>query len=208
MMKAVIEGLLFISGDEGLTLEQLKDILEISTSDIKILLKELYKDYSRKDRGIKLELLGNHFKLTTKKEHKDYYKKLVKDEQKNKLSQSALETLSIIAYNEPISRVDIDNIRGISSGYLIRKLVLKGLIEEKGKSDSPGRPTLYGVTSNFLDYFGLATLEDLPKLVVPEQDPINCDSYKIRRFDLDINKHVHNLNYLNYERTSNYRTKT
>lgn len=161
-MKAVIEGLLFISGDEGLTLEQLKDILEISIADVKVLLKELYKDYSRSDRGIKLELLGNHFKLTTKKEHKDYYKKLIKDEQKNKLSQSALETLSIIAYNEPISRVDIDNIRGISSGYLIRKLVLKGLIEEKGKSDAPGRPTLYGVTSNFLDYFGLGSVKELP----------------------------------------------
>ena len=168
-MKAIIEGLLFISGDEGLTLEQLKSILEIDINELKKLIKELYKDYQDKNRGIKLEHLGNHFKLTTKQEHKDYYKKLIKDEETNKLSQAALETLSIIAYNEPITRVDIDEIRGISSGYIVRKLVLKGLIEEKGKSDVPGRPTLYGVTSNFLDYFGLGSTKELPEIKQKEE---------------------------------------
>lgn len=163
-MKAVIEGLLFISGDEGLTFEEMKNILEIDNESLKTLLKELYKDYSNKDRGIKLELLGNHFKLTTKREHKDYYQKLIKKEESNKLSQSALETLSIIAYNEPISRIDIDEIRGVSSSYIIRKLLLKELIEEKGKSSAPGRPTLYGVTSNFLDYFGLGSTKELPEI--------------------------------------------
>lgn len=161
-MKAVVEGLLFISGDEGITLEQLVDILGIDINETKSILKELYKDYSKEDRGIKLELLGNHFKLTTKAEHKKYYQKLVNVEENNNLSQAALETLSIIAYNNPISRIDIDNIRGISSSYIIRKLVLKGLIEEKGKSDAPGRPTLYGVTSSFLDYFGLSSTKELP----------------------------------------------
>ena len=163
-MKAIIEGLLFISGDEGLTLEQIKDILEIDINELKKLIKELYQDYQNEDRGIKLELLGNHFKLTTKQEHKDYYKKLIKDEESSKLSQAALETLSIIAYNEPISRLDIDEIRGVGSTYVIRKLVLKGLIEEKGKSDAPGRPTLYGITSNFLDYFGLGSTKELPEI--------------------------------------------
>ena len=124
-MKAVIEGLLFISGDEGLTLDELKNILEIDINEIKNLIKELYKDYQNENRGIKLELLGNHFKLTTKQEHKDYYKKLIKDEETNKLSQAALETLSIIAYNEPISRLDIDEVRGVSSSYVLRKLILK-----------------------------------------------------------------------------------
>lgn len=163
-MKAVIEGLLFISGDEGLTLEELKNILEIDINELKNLIKELYKDYQSNERGIKLELLGNHFKLTTKQEHKEYYKKLIKDEENNKLSQAALETLSIIAYNEPISRVDIDEIRGVSTKFVIRKLILKGLIEEKGKSDAPGKPTLYGVTSNFLDYFGLGSTKELPEI--------------------------------------------
>ena len=171
-MKAIIEGLLFISGDEGLTLEQLKDILEIDINELKNLIKELYKDYQNENRGIKLELLGNHFKLTTKQEHKEYYKKLIKDEENNKLSQAALETLSIIAYNEPISRIDIDEIRGISSAYVIRKLVLKGLIEEKGKSDAPGRPLLYGVTSNFLDYFGLGSTKELPEIKTKENNEV------------------------------------
>lgn len=163
-MKAVIEGLLFISGDEGLTLDQLKDILEIDINQLKILIKELYKDYEQDNRGIKMELLGNHFKLTTKQEHKKYYKKLIKNEENNKLSQAALETLSIIAYNEPITRLDIDEIRGVSSAFIIRKLILKGLIEEKGKADIPGKPILYGVTSNFLDYFGLGSTKELPEI--------------------------------------------
>lgn len=171
-MKAIIEGLLFISGDEGLTLKQLVEILDQDVNSVKDTLKQLYKDYMDENRGIKLELLGNHFKLTTKQEHKNYYKKLIKDEENNKLSQSALETLSIIAYNDPISRIDIDNIRGISSGYIIRKLVLKGLIEEKGKSDAPGKPTLYGVTSNFLDYFGLGSVKELPQIKRNDHDDV------------------------------------
>lgn len=172
-MKAVIEGLLFISGDEGLTLEELQQILEIDINELKKLIKELYQNYQSEDRGIKLELLGNHFKLTTKQEHKEYYKKLIKDEEDDKLSQAALETLSIIAYNEPITRVEIDEVRGISSAYIIRKLVLKGLIEEKGKSDIPGRPILYGVTSNFLDYFGLGSTKELPKIKQKETNDEN-----------------------------------
>lgn len=168
-MKAVIEGLLFISGDEGLTFDELKNTLEIDNNTLKTLIKELYNDYQNKDRGIKLELLGNHFKLTTKPEHKDFYKKLIKEEESNKLSQAALETLSIIAYKEPISRLEIDEIRGVNSGYVIRKLVLKGLIEEKGKANIPGKPTLYGVTSTFLDYFGLGSIKELPQIKEIEQ---------------------------------------
>ncbi len=172
-MKAVIEGLLFISGDEGLTFDELKNILEINDYELKQLIKEIYQDYQNENRGIKLELLGNHFKLTTKQEHREYYKKLIKDEENDKLSQAALETLSIIAYNEPITRIEIDEVRGISSAYIIRKLVLKGLIEEKGKSDIPGHPILYGVTSNFLDYFGLGSTKELPKIKSKETNEKN-----------------------------------
>ena len=176
-MKAIIEGLLFISGDEGLTFNQLKDVLNIDTNELKGLIKQLYIDYQDTERGIKLELLGNHFKLTTKQEHKEFYKKLIKDEESNKLSQAALETLSIIAYNEPISRIDIDEARGISSGYLIRKLILKGLVEEKGKADIPGKPTLYGVTNNFLDYFGLGSTKELPN-VTKQNNATNIEESK------------------------------
>lgn len=163
-MKAIIEGLLFVSGEDGLTLSELIEILDADKDEVKETLQELYNDYESETRGIRLEFLGNHYKLTTKQEHKDYYKKLVNEEENSILSQSALETLAIIAYNEPITRIDVDEIRGVNSSYVIRKLLLKGLIEEVGRSEAAGRPKLYGVTSRFLDYFGLGTIDELPKI--------------------------------------------
>ena len=163
-MKAIVEGLLFLSGEDGLTLEDISKVTEKNVDEIKLIIKELYNDYSSDDRGIQIEFLGNHFKLTTKKEHKEYYKKLIIDDENSILSQSALETLAIIAYNAPLTRIEIDNIRGVNSSYVIRKLLLKGLIEEVGRSDAPGRPRIYNVTSRFLDYFGLGSIDELPKL--------------------------------------------
>lgn len=169
-MKAIIEGLLFVSGEDGLTLDEICSITEKELDEVKSTIKELYNDYEDSDRGIKLEFLGNHFKLTTKKEHKEYYKKLITEEVNSTLSQSALETLAIIAYNEPITRLDVDNIRGVNSSYAIRKLLLKGLIQDVGRSDMPGRPILYGVTSKFLDYFGLGSIDELPEITVENND--------------------------------------
>lgn len=168
-MKAIVEGLLFLSGDDGLTLEDIAKVTEKNTDEIKLIIKELYNDYSNEDRGIQIEFLGNHFKLTTKKEHKEFYKKLIIEDENSILSQSALETLAIIAYNAPITRIEIDNIRGVNSSYVIRKLLLKGLIEEIGRSDAPGKPRIYNVTSRFLDYFGLGSLDELPKLEEKEE---------------------------------------
>ena len=163
-MKAIIEGLLFLSGEDGLTLEEISNVIEKSEEETKLLIKELYNDYLDESRGIQLEFLGDHFKLTTKQEHKEYYKKLALDEENSILSNSALETLAIIAYNAPVTRIDVDNIRGVNSSYAVRKLLLKGLIEEVGRSDNPGRPRLYNVTPKFLDYFGLGNINDLPKI--------------------------------------------
>lgn len=174
-MKAIVEGLLFLSGEDGLTLEEISNVIEKNTDEVKLIIKELYNDYINENRGIQIEFLGNHFKLTTKKEHKEYYKKLVIDEENSILSQSALETLAIIAYNAPITRVDIDNIRGVNSSYAVRKLLLKGLIEEVGISDAPGRPKLYNITPRFLDYFGLGSIDELPKL---EEKEIMIDDEK------------------------------
>lgn len=162
--EAIIEGLLFVVGDEGLTIKAISEILETDIEETKELLKNLHNKYEEDDRGIKLSYLGDSFKLTTKKEHKEYYKKLIESPDSNMLSQAALEVLAIIAYNSPITRIDVDEIRGVSSSQMIRKLVAKGLVKEVGKSDKPGRPNLYSTTSEFLDYFGLATIEDLPKV--------------------------------------------
>lgn len=165
---AVLEGLLFVVGDEGITLESICNILEIDEIKAKELLSELKNNYESDSRGIRISYLGNAFKLTTKQEHKEYYKKLITLPETRELSTAALECLAIIAYNEPITRVEVDNLRGVQSSQMIRKLVARGLVKESGKSTMPGRPNLYKTTSEFLDYFGLATINDLPKAdIVP-----------------------------------------
>ena len=167
--KAVLEGLLFVVGDDGLTVNQIIDILEIDLEEAKVIIKELMDDYNHSSRGIRINILGNTFKLTTKKEHHAFYEKLLTNEENNTLSNSALETLAIIAYNEPITRVEVDEIRGVQTGQLIRKLVAKGLIKEDGRSNLPGRPILYKTTSEFLDYFGLKSTKELPEIKMPEE---------------------------------------
>lgn len=161
---AVLEGLLFVVGEDGLTLSQMMDILDISNEEAKELISHLKEKYEKDDSGIRINFLGNTFKLTTKKEHREYFQKLIENPESSVLSQAALETLAIVAYNQPITRIDVDEIRGVSSSQMIRKLVAKGLIKEVGRSDAIGRPILYQTTSEFLDYFGLATIEDLPKM--------------------------------------------
>lgn len=164
MNKAVLEGLLFVVGEEGLTLDQIEEVLEINEEESKQLLMELKKDYEDENRGLRIDFLGNRFKLTTKFEHREYYQKLIENPESNVLSQSALETLAIIAYNEPITRMQVEALRGVGCVQIIRKLVAKGLIKESGRSDMPGRPILYETTSDFLDYFGLSTIDDLPDM--------------------------------------------
>ncbi len=161
---AVLEGLLFVQGDEGVTLEEICNILEIEPPKAKELLLQLKKSYENKDRGLRIRYLGNAFKLSTKEEHRMYYQKLCLKEKTDTLSRSALEVLTIIAYNEPITKAEIDSYRGVSSDYVVRKLLAKNLIKEAGKSTMPGRPNLYKTTHEFLDYFGMASLEDLPKI--------------------------------------------
>ena len=164
MNKAVLEGLLFVVGEDGLTLEQIEDVLGVDEDTAKSLIMELKKDYEDESRGLRIDFLGNRFKITTKFEHKEYYQKLIENPETNFLSQAALETLAIIAYNEPITRMKIDNLRGVTSVQIIRKLVAKGFIKESGRSNLPGRPILYETTNEFLDYFGLSSTEDLPDI--------------------------------------------
>lgn len=172
MKKAILEGLLFVVGEDGLTLEQIEDVLEIDESESKEIIMELKKDYEDESRGLRIDFLGNRFKITTKFEHKEYYQKLLENPETNTLSQAALETLAIIAYNEPITRVQVDAIRGVGSASIIRKLVAKGFVKESGRSELPGRPILYETTNEFLDYFGLSSTGDLPNIeeIIKEND--------------------------------------
>ena len=177
-LEAVLEGLLFVVGDEGLTIAQIQDILELDNEKAKELVISLKSKYESSDRGIRIDFLGNTFKLTTKKEHKEYYQRLIENPETNLLSGAALETLAIIVYNEPVTRMMVDEIRGVSSREMIRKLVAKGLVKEVGRSEMPGRPILYSTTSEFLDYFGLASKEDLPKFdMIVEENSDDTDLY-------------------------------
>lgn len=160
----VLEGILFVVGDEGINLSTLCELMNINETEAKDLLLTLKKSYEQKNRGLRISYLGDAFKLTTKSEHKEYYEKLVVNPETNTLSQAALEVLAIVAYNQPITRVEIDELRGVSCSHIIRKLIAKGMLKEAGKSDMPGRPNLYKTTSEFLDYFGLATINDLPNI--------------------------------------------
>ena len=178
-LEAVLEGMLFVVGEDGLTINQIKEVLELEDEDAKRLILNLKEKYENEDRGIRINYLGNTFKLTTKSEHKEFYKKLIENPETNTLSQSALETLAIIVYNEPVTRLMVDEIRGVSSREIIRKLLAKGLIKEVGRSDLPGRPILYKTTSEFLDYFGIESKEDLPKFDMQVEEIIDdVDLYK------------------------------
>ena len=165
----VLEGLLFVVGDEGVTLKEICETLSVDENTARELLTELKKEYESDARGIKISFLGETFKLTTKKEHKEFYQKLVTNKEAV-LSQAQLEVLAIIAYNEPITRIEVDEIRGISSTYVIKKLLSLDLIRVVGKSDLPGKPNLYRTTREFLDCFGLSSINDLPDLSITEDN--------------------------------------
>ena len=160
-----IEAVLFVVGEEGIGLEELAYLLEIPTAktyESLMALREKYKQES--DSALNILEVGNHFKLSTKKEFAVLLKKYAQSPLSNSLSQAALEALSIIAYKQPISRVEVDEIRGVQSSGSIQKLVARQLIEEKGRVDGPGRAILYGTTNYFMDYFGLKALSELPDI--------------------------------------------
>lgn len=177
--KAILEGVLFIVGDEGVTVEEIKNILDVDNEEIKQIFMELKKDYEKPDRGLRISYLGNRFKLTTKEEHREYYEKLVIDTKSSGLSNAALEVLAVIAYNEPITRLKVDEIRGVNSSQIVRRLLARGFIKVCGKDDSIGKPNLYKTTNEFLDYFGLSSKNDLPEIVFKEkEEDDNSDLYE------------------------------
>lgn len=175
-LEAVLESLLFVVGDEGLTFKQVQEILEISPEQADEIINNLNNRYKNPEFGLDIKVLGDRLKLTTKKEHKQYLQKLVDVSESEGLSESALETLAIIAYNQPVTRLDVDEIRGVSSAHVIRKLNYKNLIEEVGRAESAGRPILYATTPLFLDYFGLKSLSELPPITA-KQDDSETDLY-------------------------------
>lgn len=162
-MKSIIEGLLFAAGDEGLDAKQVANVLEIDNKFAVELLEELKDDFKRKKRGIQIIEIAGAFQLTTLPEHAPYFQKLAQSPTRATLSQAALETLAIVAYKQPITRIEIEEIRGVKSDRALQTLVGKQLVHEAGRAESVGRPILYATTKEFLDYFGLKHIQDLPE---------------------------------------------
>ena len=160
----ILEGLLFAVGDEGITPAQVEYVLEVNKDEVNSLLLELKDRYQNISSGVTIIEVAGVYKMTTKKEHAPYLKRLIQNPHQRGLSNAALEVLAIVAYSQPITRHEIENIRGASSDNVLRKLLNFSLIEEGGRLEGPGRPILFKTTDEFLDYFGIKTLEELPEL--------------------------------------------
>lgn len=167
---SILESLLFAAGDEGLSLKQIVEVMDVDELKAQEIIEELKQEYESKNRGIMLVQLADTYQLATKKENANYLKKLVESPQTSTLSQAALETLAIIAYRQPITRVEIEEIRGVKTERPINTLMAKALIKEVGRAEGTGRAYLYGTTKEFLDYFGLKSLEELPTLSENEEE--------------------------------------
>lgn len=159
----IIESILFAAGRE-VTIKELMTVLEAESIDIISIVNEMKENYEKEDRGIQIINVDGAYQLCTKKKNYDYICQIFDKRAKLQLSQSAMETLSIIAYNPRITRAEIEAIRGVSSDGVIYKLLDYNLIAETGKLDAPGRPTTFSTTNEFLKMFGLSSLKDLPEL--------------------------------------------
>ena len=161
--KAIIEAILFACGRE-VGIKELMSALEVSSEDLFAIIESMKQDYQKEDRGIEIIKVGEAFQLTTKKEYYEYIYPIFDKRSKPNLSNAALETLSIIAYNPKITKAEIESIRGVNSDGTMYKLLEYNLIENVGKADAPGRPSMYSVTNEFLKMFGISNLEELPEL--------------------------------------------
>ncbi|HBJ2623357.1 TPA: segregation/condensation protein B [Clostridium botulinum] len=168
-LKSGIEALLFASG-EPLTAKQLSIYLEEELKIIENTIQEMMEEYDTQERGIKLISIKGSYQLVTKSENSTYIQKLLKKSKRQSLSQASLESLSIIAYQQPITRIDIDEIRGVKSESALQRLLERDLIKEVGRLEVPGRPILYGTTEEFLRQFGIKDLNQLPSLDFFEED--------------------------------------
>lgn len=170
-LKSIIESLLFVWG-EPLSLAEISNIINVKNTEAIQALTEMIEEYSSDEkRGLILQQFGDTYQLTTKKENYDYIQRLMQEATVSRsLSNASLETLSIVAYKQPVTRVEIDIIRGVKSSNIVKNLLDKGLIKEVGKLDKPGKPTLYGTTPEFLKHFGLKTLEELPKIEIEDEE--------------------------------------
>ncbi len=161
--KAVLESLLFIAG-EPVTAVNLAKATEMQESEVKKIMADLISEYRQRDSGIVLLEIADSYQMVTNPEHALWVKRFKNLNQASKLSQAGLETLAIIAYKQPITKLEIDQLRGVNSDGAVKGLLDKRLIKIVGKKEAPGRPFLYGTTKEFLQYFGLKNLSEMPPI--------------------------------------------
>lgn len=170
--KAVLEAILFTLGD-SVEIARLAEVIELSKKETKELLQELKQTYHTQDRGIELIELEDAVQLCTKNEMYEYLVKIAKTPRKHVLTDTMLETLSIIAYKQPVTKLDIERIRGVSCDFAVNRLLEYDLVQELGRLDAPGRPMLFGTTEQFLRSFGVKSLSDLPEL-----NPVQVEEFR------------------------------
>lgn len=165
-----VESLLFVAGDDGLTARQLGELTGTDKEAVERALALVEESCRREERGLRLVELAGTFRLATKPEHADAVRRLLENPTAQALTQASLEVLAIIAYRQPITRIEVEEIRGVKSERPIQTLVSKGLVKDAGRAEGTGRAILYGTTDAFLDQFGLASLKELPPLADGEDD--------------------------------------
>ena len=173
-IRATVESLLFIT-NEPLTSAQIAELAELEERDVLDVLDWLQEDYSDASKGIGVMKLGDGYIMAIKQDYLPYVEKLYRP-QISTLSMAALETLAIIAYKQPVTRGEVELIRGVKADKIVQNLIAKELIEEKGRKDAPGRPILYGTTRKFLQYFNIDSLEQLPVNNMLNLDPAEAES--------------------------------
>ena len=162
-LEGIIEGILFSFG-EPISINNISEALDIDKKSLQSVIDNMIGNYSSKDRGIQIIQVEDSYQLCTKPEYYEYIKKIVPSRAHSNLSSAALETLAVIAYTQPVTRSNIEQIRGVNSGSALTKLIERELVEVKGRLDAPGKPMLYGTTDEFLRCFGLKSLNDLPDI--------------------------------------------
>ena len=177
-MEAIVEGLLYIVGEDGIKVENIAEAIGKSIEDTQVILQNIQNKYSSEIYGIELVGYGTNYKFISKKSVYPYAQELFHNAKQNTLSQAALETLAIIAYKQPITRIEIEELRGVSAEMMLRRLLVRNLIREVGRSDAPGRPILYEVTEEFMDSFKLYSLNELPELMNYDTDTGSVDLFE------------------------------
>ncbi|HLQ87808.1 SMC-Scp complex subunit ScpB [Enterococcus cecorum] len=166
-----LEALLFVAGDEGMSINELSYVLSLSTEQVFEGLVQLNQKYKEDETcAIELKEYANRYMMTTKGKYQNLLQKYSQSPMAARLSQAALETLAVIAYKQPLTRMEVDQIRGVNSSASIQKLLNFQLIEEKGRLEVPGRPRIYATTDYFMDYFGLKNIDELPDISEMEAD--------------------------------------